>query len=79
MPEKTVRGKVVSEKDGARFVPDNDQAARLRLTGAAYEQAITPDAEEIDLSPYVGKSIQCGYERISAPWVWRATGVHVVT
>lgn len=79
MSEKTVRGKVVSEKEGERFIPDNDQAARLRLTGAAYEQAIAPDAKEIDLCPYAGKSIECGYERISAPWVWRATNIHVVS
>jgi hypothetical protein len=65
---------VVTSSGQARFVPENAPAQRLRLTTIPIQAAETPEAKEIDLTPYQGTAIDFEGQRSDDTWVWGVRG-----
>lgn len=58
----------------ARFVPENSPAQRLRLTTIPIQAAETPEANEINLTPYQGMRIDFEGQHSDDTWVWGVRG-----
>jgi hypothetical protein len=77
---QVLTGRVVSEPpppgrvgiERWRFVPDGEPQTYLRLTRAHMQEAVSPEAKEIQLDPWAGKRIKVKYQRRDSTWIWAA-------
>jgi Matrixin len=64
----------VTSSGPARFIPENAPTQRLRLTTIPMQAAETPEAREIDLTPYQGMGIAFEGQHSDDQWVWGVRG-----
>lgn len=66
----TIDGRIAETPEGLRFFAEAEPDHPRRLTSIRPEQAVAPDAGELDLRRYRNKAVRVSYRAIGPDWVY---------
>ena len=66
----TIDGRISETPEGLRFLAEGEPDRPRRLTSIRLEQAVAPDAGELDLRRYKNKAVRVTYQAIGEDWVF---------
>jgi hypothetical protein len=71
----TIDGRIAETSEGLRFFAEAEPDRARRLTSIGPEQAVAPDAGELDLRRYRNKAVRVSYRTIGPDWVYGVTRI----